>query len=111
MLPGLSYSEKLIGSKPIKFTGSGAHAIPTGYQCWGVLIRVDATKITSISQNKSGTSTAYTSGDSFVDSWLNATDLLSGDFIVQDTPMTSITLNAATDSVWCFCEPFLGYHS
>jgi Putative flagellar system-associated repeat len=110
MIQGEGLSQRLLGSKPMKFTGSGAHAIPAGYQCWGIGIRIDGTKITSITQNINGTPTVYVNGDTMIDTWLNATDLLANiDFIFLDTPITSFTLNAATDSVWCYCEPFLGY--
>ena len=108
MIPGNGLSQKQIGGKQLKITGSGVHIIPTGYQCWGIEIRVDGTQITAITQNISGTPTAYTSGDAFIDSWLNATDLLATDSIALDFPITSFTLNAGTDSVWCFCEPKLG---
>ena len=68
MIPGSAFGSKQIGGKQIKFTGSGAHAMPTGYQCWGIEIRIDGTKITAITQNLLGTPTVYTSGNVFIDS-------------------------------------------
>jgi uncharacterized repeat protein (TIGR02059 family) len=77
--------------------------IPAGYQCFGIGIRVDATDISTITENLLGAPNVVTSY-----SWEGVATLLAGDFIILENPITQFALANASDSVWCYCENFLG---
>ena len=104
MIPGIGQTSKLLGcTRQVLLTGSGQQFIPGGMQCWGIAMRVDATEITTVTENKNGSPNVVTNY-----SWESVTTLLAGDFIMLETPITDLTLTNATDSIWCYCEDFSG---
>jgi len=89
-------SEKLVGSDGcFIIVGSAATAIPTGFRAYALTVRVDGTQIKSITQVVGTTSAVVTTGIS----WMNISLLAGIDYIPFLYPITSITLNASTDSV------------
>jgi hypothetical protein len=74
--------------------GHSATAMPTGYKCYAVIIRVDSTAIASVTISGAAVTNL---------SW-ETVALLRGDYIPFETPITSITLTNDTDSVFCYLE-------
>lgn len=75
--------------------GSSATAMTTGYKCYAVVVRTDDTQIKSVTISGAAVTNA---------SW-ESVALKRGDYIPFATSITSITLNAAGDSVFCYLEP------
>lgn len=96
--------KNLGGTRQEKYDGVGPHIPPVGFAFYGVKIRTDATEIVSLDEYSS---LAATSKVTVTDkTWENDPDLLSGEFINFEHLVTSITLNAAGDSIWAYCVPF-----
>jgi len=74
--------------------GASATPMTTGYKCYSVVIRVDDTQIKSVT----------ISGAAVTNKLWESVALKRGDYIPFDVPITSITLNAAGDSVFCYLE-------
>ena len=74
--------------------GHGATAMTTGYHCYAIVIRVDATAIASVT----------ISGAAVTNKTWETVALLRGDYIPLDVPITSITLTNDADSVFCYLE-------
>lgn len=92
------------GSRQEKYDGVGPHIPPVGFAFYGIKLRTDATEITSLDEYSSlDTASKVTVTDK---TWENDADLLAGEFINFEYLVTSITLNAAGDSIWAYCVPF-----
>jgi hypothetical protein len=74
--------------------GHSATPMPTGYQCYAIVVRVDATAIASVT----------ISGSAVTNKSWETVALLRGDYIPLEVPITSITLTADADSVFCYLE-------
>lgn len=100
----MEYTAKLLGgSKQVLHTGTAAWTAPAGFAAFALECRVDAVHIDTLSEIKqkgvaAAAVTTYT--------WENVDVLLTGEQILFDFPVTSITLKNATDSIWLFLEPF-----
>jgi hypothetical protein len=95
-------TDKLLGNRTQLVTGAGAHAIDAGYCAYCGKIRVDATEITSITENavSGATGTAVTTL-----SWENVATLLKDDYISFENPIDSISLKNAADSMMLYLQP------
>jgi hypothetical protein len=90
------------GTRQMAVVGASATPVPTGYAAFGVTVRVDATQIKSITEvKKKGVAAAANTGYTW-----ESIALYQFEFIKFEFPVTSITLNAAGDSVFLHLEPF-----
>jgi hypothetical protein len=81
---------KLIAARGCQIVvGNTATPVLTGYEAFGATVRIDATQIKSIKQNGTDVTTK---------TYENVA-LIVSEYISFETPITSITLNGATDSV------------
>jgi len=81
---------KLIAARGCQIVvGSAATPVLTGYEAFGATVRVDATQIKSITQN----------GVAVTNKTYESVALILSEYISFETPITSITLNSAADSV------------
>ena len=94
---------KIAGSKTGIFTGVGPHAMPTGFAAYCILPRVDDTQIKSVTEvnRDSGIAAAVTN-----ETWESVALKAGIDMIVTDDHITSITLNAAGDSIIVYMIPY-----
>jgi len=74
--------------------GHSATPMPTGYECYAMVIRTDDTAVASITVNGAAVTNL---------SW-EGVALLRGDYIPLETSLTSITLTNDADSVFCYLE-------
>jgi len=74
--------------------GLAETAMPAGYNCYAMIVRVDGTIIASVTIDGSAVTDL---------SWEDVA-LQNGDYIPLETPLTSITLTGAADSVWCYLQ-------
>ncbi len=87
---------KLLGSEGRQtVVGVGPHAVKTGYRAFGCSVRVDNTEIKSITQ----------SGAAVTDDSNENIALSKNEYVPFHPPITSITLNAAADSVALWLQP------
>lgn len=107
MIPGSSISEKALGSKQRFKTGVGAITIEAGYQCWGIQINNDATRISTLTENPSIAGAAQSPVTNY--SFEGVDTLKAGNFILFDIPVISLTLVNAADSIFYYIERRLGY--
>jgi len=87
--------------RQILHTGVGEWTAPTGYQAYGVKIRVNATRIDTLDEITTGGGTAAAKTDY---TWEGVDTLLAGETINFEYPVTAITLHGAADSIWIYCE-------
>jgi hypothetical protein len=95
-------SSKLLGSKCQIVVGVGPHAVLTGYAAYGIYVRVADTQIKSVTKVESDTAVAGAVTD---ETW-ESKALIAGEYISLEDQITSITLNAAADSVTLFLQPY-----
>jgi len=75
--------------------GHTATAMPTGFKCYAVVIRIDDTAIASVTVSGAAVTNL---------SW-EGVALKRSDYIPFATPITSITLTNDADSVFCYLMP------
>lgn len=94
----MNAQDRMMGSGGCQLVVGSAITAVDG-KAYGASVRVDGTKIMSITQNDG-------SGDVVVSNktWQNVT-LNNGEFIAFKYPVSSITLNATADSVMLWIEP------
>ena len=85
--------EKILGKGIQTVTGADATAVKTNYAAYALRILVADTQITSITENVEGVLE-----DNTTESWMNKNRPL-GNYIPLRYPITSITLNEASDEV------------
>ena len=92
---------KLLGSKPQLIVGVGPHTVLSGYKCYACKVRVNDTQIKSYTkiENDNGEVEVVTD-----DTFENVALIAGVDYIPFEDPITSITLNSATDSLMLFLE-------
>ena len=91
------------GSEQILLTGTTPWVAPTGIAAFAVTIRVDASRIDTLTERKLK-SQAGTANTSY--SWEAVDTLLKGETIIFRYPVTGITLHNATDSIWIHCQNY-----
>ncbi len=89
--------DKTIGAEGRQtVVGVGPHAVKTGYKAYGCSVRIDATQI------KSWTTQL---GDIVIADSNENVALIVNEYIPFSPPITSITLNAAGDSLALWLQP------
>lgn len=96
----MNADSKILGSKCQLVVGVGPTAIISGYKAYACKIRIDATQIKSYTKIESDDGSVSVVTD---DSW-ESVALIAGEYIPFEDSITSITLNAAGDSVMLFLE-------
>ena len=92
--------EKLLGAKGcVLVVGDTKVVFPTGYAAYAIIVNFDTTEIAEVEQIVAGAVAVVDDA-----SWMDV-ELTRGDYIPLEIPISSITLNAATDSVFCYFEP------
>lgn len=87
---------KLLGSRGCQIVvGASATPVKTGFVAYGCTVRVADTQIKSITQ----------SGVAATDHSFESIALIVSEYISFEVPITSITLNAAADSVTLWLQP------
>lgn len=91
------------GSRQELIVGSTKWSAPAGFAAFYCKVRVDATKIATLDEVrvKGAAAVAVTTK-----TWEDK-DLLAGDEILFEYPVTSITLTNAGDSLWVYLVPYL----
>jgi len=93
--------KKILGNQCQIVTGSDVTAVKSGYRAYALMVRVDNTQIKSVTKVEADDGTISVVTD---ESWENVNLLASIDYIAFEDSITSITLNAATDSVMLYLE-------
>ena len=93
--------KNLLGGQCQIVTGSDVTAVKSGYRAYALMVRVDNTQIKSVTKVEADDGTISVVAD---ESWENVNLLAGIDYISFEDPITSITLNSATDSVMLFLE-------
>jgi exosome complex RNA-binding protein Rrp4 len=91
--------EKIMGTKGCFLViGATETDMPEGYAAYSLIVAVDSTIIASVVEFKDGGPVELTTA-----SW-EGVELKRGDIITLEYPVVTITLTAATDSVFCYLE-------
>ncbi len=96
-------STKLLGGQCQLIVGNAETPVKTGYKAYGCKVRVDDTQILSVTKVEGDTGIAAVVTN---ESWENVALKAGIDYISFEDGITSITLNASTDSVMLFLEPY-----
>ena len=95
---------KIVGEAGCQIVvGNGATPVKTGFAAFGCTVRVTDTKIMSVSEKDS---TDDTPTPVTTESWENI-NLVVSEYIAFSSPITSITLNGALDSVTLWLVPLM----
>jgi len=86
---------KILGTRGCQIVvGVGPHAVKTGYKAYALVVRVAGTQIKSMTQ----------SGVAVTDESFENVALILNEYLPLEKPLTSITLNAAGDSVIMYLQ-------